>query len=596
MLRFIPSKALRSIFVIVVTLAFAGAFGLALAVVEEVYPKSLVGQALAKVKAKTLSVIGRSPSASSLRWNEPFEIQTGLLPLSATARRLPPASRPGEGGGIAEYRGQLIVLQFDGRLLFVNEEGGFEEPGISLPDNGFEDYRRDAMSEDLAGYQHAFHWFRYHDILLFDGPAATALVVSMTRYNADQRCYETAVSAWAVSPQTDLLASMIDGQGSWQDLFVTSPCLPLKKTRNAIEGHMAGGRLFAEAGSDKIYLASGDYHWDGTIAPLNLPSGDTDADGEIIGLAQDPDTDYGKLIEIDFAAGDARHVSKGHRNPQGLLSDGAGRFWMIEHGPAGGDEINHIGEGEDFGWPLESNGDPSYRGQYAVSPALGDPNYGRHVRSSPPLMSWFPAIAPSALERLENFHPAWDGDLIVGTLRVGGLLRLQVTDGRVTATERVTLARGLRVRDLHLDGAGRLHVLASREFLTLTPASVGPTAGERIQRALATLAEHERRQVRQVFGTCLECHRLGNDQSGAGPSLSNFYDVGLGKTSFDNYSSALRADQRSWTPELLAAYLTDPSEIVPGTYMPQVPVGDPKTKDALVRFLIALNDAAPSEQ
>jgi hypothetical protein len=68
-------------------------------------------------------------------------------------------------------------------------------------------------------------------------------------------------------------------------------------------------------------------------------------------LVMDPSADYGKLLRIRLADGTAERVSTGHRNPQGLTVDDLGRLWLTEHGPRGGDELNLITPGRDYGWP-----------------------------------------------------------------------------------------------------------------------------------------------------------------------------------------------------------------------------------------------------
>ena len=127
----------------------------------------------------------------------------------------------------------------------------------------------------------------------------------------------------------------------WKILFESNPCLPLKETYRALEGHMAGGRI-AFDGQETLYLASGDYHWDGMYAPA--------------ALAQDEAADYGKVIAINVFSGNAEQVSRGHRNTQGIAIDNSGSIWVTEQGVRGGDELNLIKKGENYGWPDASLG------------------------------------------------------------------------------------------------------------------------------------------------------------------------------------------------------------------------------------------------
>lgn len=86
-----------------------------------------------------------------------------------------------------------------------------------------------------------------------------------------------------------------------------------------------------------MHLASGDYSWDGVYAD------------DVI--AQKDEFDYGKVIEINVETRVAKQISKGHRNTQGIAIDRLGDLWTVEHGHRGGDELNRIVEGADYGWP-----------------------------------------------------------------------------------------------------------------------------------------------------------------------------------------------------------------------------------------------------
>ncbi len=116
---------------------------------------------------------------------------------------------------------------------------------------------------------------------------------------------------------------------------------------------MAGGRI-AYRQPHKIVLGSGDYSWDGIYAPE--------------AYAQKPDNDYGKVLEIDLNSGKSRKLSIGHRNMQGVLVHLNGQVWVTEHGPRGGDELNRVIGGGNFGWPEEVLGTrlelPRFRGQF----------------------------------------------------------------------------------------------------------------------------------------------------------------------------------------------------------------------------------------
>lgn len=178
-------------------------------------------------------------------------------------------------------------------------------------------------------------------------------------------------------------------------------------------------------------------------------------------LAQDLATTYGKVIRLwpdgtvpednPFVGREGLDAiwSYGHRNPQGAaIEPGTGRLWTVEHGPRGGDELNTPGPGVNYGWPVVSYGvnyDGSAVGEgLARKPGMEEPRY-----------FWDPVIAPSGMVFYDGaMFPEWQGDLLIGSLNPGGLVRLEIDGDRVTGEERLLAGIG-RVRDIELapDGA-----------------------------------------------------------------------------------------------------------------------------------------------
>jgi len=125
--------------------------------------------------------------------------------------------------------------------------------------------------------------------------------------------------------------------------------------------------------------------------------------------AQDPASDLGKIIRITVADGRAEHWTLGHRNPLGLAFDPAGRLWSTEMGPKGGDELNLITEGSNYGWPRVSNGS-----HYDGRPI---PDHSPTDGYAAPLAWWDPSISPgSLLIYTGDAFPQWRGDAIFGAL------------------------------------------------------------------------------------------------------------------------------------------------------------------------------------
>jgi glucose/arabinose dehydrogenase len=153
--------------------------------------------------------------------------------------------------------------------------------------------------------------------------------------------------------------------------------------------------------------------------------------------------------------------SLGHRNIQAAAFDPQGRFWTIEHGPRGGDELNRVEPGKNYGWPLATYG-IEYRGG-TISSALGEAATQRPGIEQP-VYYWDPVIAPSGAQFYTgDLFPAWRGSLFVGGLASQRLVRLVVEDGRVTGEEHLLTDRGARIRDVRQGPDGALYVVTDDE-------------------------------------------------------------------------------------------------------------------------------------
>lgn len=145
--------------------------------------------------------------------------------------------------------------------------------------------------------------------------------------------------------------------------------------------------------------------------------------------------------------------SYGHRNAQGATLGPDGSFWMHEHGPQGGDEINVPRAGRNYGWPVITYGE-NYGGG-----AIGD-GFKEKAGLEQPLHHWTPSIAPSGMVFLtsDRYGPDWKGDLFVGSLKFGYLARLELAGGKVAREEKLLQGVG-RVRDVRQGPDGLLYLL-----------------------------------------------------------------------------------------------------------------------------------------
>ncbi len=200
--------------------------------------------------------------------------------------------------------------------------------------------------------------------------------------------------------------------------------------------------------------------------------------------AQNPGNHIGKVVRLTAEgrvpadnpfvgrAGAAPEVfSLGHRNIQGAaLHPVTGELWASEHGPQGGDEINVVEAGRNYGWPLVTFGR-----NYVVGTRIGET--GPQAGFEQPLHHWVPtSIAPSGMaflssDRYQARYPDWKGSLFIGALRGQALVRLTLDGRRVTAEQRL-LEDQARIRDVRQGPDGWLYVLtdgASGQVLRLLP-------------------------------------------------------------------------------------------------------------------------------
>lgn len=146
--------------------------------------------------------------------------------------------------------------------------------------------------------------------------------------------------------------------------------------------------------------------------------------------------------------------SYGHRNAQGLAVDPRdGTIWSTEHGPRGGDELNIVKRGLNYGWPVVTHG-TTYGGAQPIGEGTSKPGM------EDPAHAWVPTSpAPSGLAVYDGAaFPAWRGDLLAGMLQTRAIHRLTVRDGRVVNEERLIEGQG-RIRDVRVGPDGFVYFL-----------------------------------------------------------------------------------------------------------------------------------------
>lgn len=157
--------------------------------------------------------------------------------------------------------------------------------------------------------------------------------------------------------------------------------------------------------------------------------------------------------------------SYGHRNPQGMAKNPAtGEIWVNEHGPKGGDEINIVQKGKNFGWPVISYG-VNYSGTNFTEITAKE-------GMEQPLFYWVPSIAPSGMAFVtSNKYPSWKNNILVGSLKFEYLERLVLENNKVVKREKLLEGMG-RVRDVKQGPDGFIYVaIENRGIVKIVPNS-----------------------------------------------------------------------------------------------------------------------------
>lgn len=230
------------------------------------------------------------------------------------------------------------------------------------------------------------------------------------------------------------------------------------KTKGSNGRHFGSRLAFGPDGY--LYASIGDHGSDETAQDLSLHS------GKVIRITRDGQPAPGNpflgqpnaLPEI---------YTYGNRNPQGLTVTPEGALWAHEHGPRGGDEINVLKAGANYGWPVITHG-RAYSG-LSIGEGTEKPGMeqGIHI--------YVPSIAPSGMAFYSGKRfPEWQGDLFLGALAGTHLNRLEVKDGKVVAEERLLVDLGERIRDVRSGPDGNLYLLTDSEdgrLIRIAPAN-----------------------------------------------------------------------------------------------------------------------------
>jgi aldose sugar dehydrogenase len=476
----------------------------------------------------------RSKIRSFVQTVQPSDFIESSLYLIEVRKRSVPAE--GRDGGIAALGDGLVLVSRTGKSWFVDGNGA-REAGLRVPVN-ISDFESDPHNGETVARDR----FGVKDILVQTGSFGVRILASHMQWDAENDCYVLRVSS-IEGTQRELLSGA-PGGGDWKTVFETHPCRAL----NVLKGGKrsvtlgAGGRLAALSDSEVLVTVGG--------------FGKESEAIESGAAAADEEGTYGKTVSFDVAGAGSRIYTRGHRNPQGLAATSDGQTWLTEHGPKGGDELNLLIEGRDYGWPTVT-----YGTEYEMMVWPANPRQGRHDGFEKPRFAWVPSIGVSQLLVVQGrAFPDWKGDLLVASLKTMSLYRVRVEDGRTVLVEPMLV--GHRIRDVAEIADGSVVLKTEDNFLVyLAPASADAPAGSGPSAS----------RGRILATQCKGCHTFerGGD-SGIGPNLWGVAGRRIAANDEFEYSDALRTaarDKGSWTPDALRDFLAAPDSFAPGNSM-----------------------------
>lgn len=387
------------------------------------------------------AMIGTACSAQSTQTLPRNAPDTGIANVPATTghANLTPTPPPFTITKLAEFEepfalsflpdGSALVTEKQGHLKLRTPDGGIAEvsgvPQVAYVNQG-----------GLLDVEIAPDYAQSHTIYLSyseDGKGGAALALARARLDLKQvQCVRA-----PCPPQ----ASLANLEVIW------------RSGQNGVGGQFGANIRFAPDGKS-LFLSSGERQ---RFTP-----------------AQDPDQALGKILRLtldgkawpgnpDYKAGGVRAMtwSSGHRNPYGLVFTADGRLWEEEMGPRGGDELNLILPGRNYGWPIVSNGD-NYSGVVI-------PDHPSDPKMEEPKLWWNPSISPGGMIVYSGkMFPQYQGNLFIAALSGQALLRVTL-DGD-TARPADQWDMGERIRDIAEAADGSIWLLEdSGTLVRLTP-------------------------------------------------------------------------------------------------------------------------------
>jgi aldose sugar dehydrogenase len=489
-------------------------------------------------------------------------IETGLLTLERADIPLSITTWSSSGGGIDAHGNTILYVSPSGHIATLDLDAGKVEYSPYRVPMDYDRVRKDIFSHHS---NFNFGYYRVQDILIVPGRTTDSATLYVSHHVFD----EATSDICGVVSQTDLELnghSIKLKDGIWKEFYRIRECVNMEEFDWNYLGLEGGGKML-QLDEGHILLTVGDYG-----LPWELFVSDR--------VGKQYANDFSKILRINLASGDADVFANGVRNPQGLTMDADGQIWESEHGPEGGDEINLVVEGGDYGWPSVSLG-MNYGNPREPIPT--NPVQGRHEGFDPPVLAFLPSVGLSAVAAipgdLKGFG-LWSGDLLATSLVGRTLFHLRRDGDRLIYSEPINL--GARLRDIAFLENGWIALLGGqedqmiyllrdvtdRERETSEPVVVSGYGAVIAKEASILEVLGEPQWGRSTFrDKCSRCHEV-NGIPKVGPPLNGVVNRRIGSVEGFPYSDDLANAGGRWTPSKLNAFIRNPHEDFPGTTMP----------------------------
>ena len=368
-------------------------------------------------------------------------IETHLYALQQQLVELEPF-RVWGGGAIEPLGDSLLLVTSRGRLAQISRLGEVKYlGGVDVPMN-LDILETQVIRKNPERYRAS--QFRIGDILLKEGKDKLEAYISHHYFTGE--CIEFRISSTTLELKNRIISSH---PLHWKTVFKAVPCVKFQEHGTAFPGHHIGGRML----------------WDGEHHILTV-IGDHEMDGGYQGepkISLDPRSHLGKLVRIELDTEDTEILVQGLRVPQGLVRDTKGNIWETEHGPEGGDELNLLIPGFNYGWPETTLGRLYGRRKWPHAQVQG-----QHSGFTRPVYAWIPSIGVSAAAISNSqLFPLWKNDLLIASLRGRSLFRTRLFENRVIYTEQIEVGEGIRDIAQMQDGSIAL-LLDTSQIIFLT--------------------------------------------------------------------------------------------------------------------------------